>query len=153
MIVHAKLHRHYGGFKRQHITCKTAPNRLIDHFLLRRFVRRKELALIRVRPLAQPRSIATPPHISEPQFPFGVARERVGLNIGGVQALLGDAVTEKNNPVTVMDKKLRRSEWKRKTQERYGEKTKSKLVEDAIDHARYRNGMSALGNQETGLTG
>src|SRR5437867_3872928 len=101
MIVHSELDRHEGWFERQYVATEALPHRLLDHLLLRGFVRGEKLFFIRVRSLPQPGSVTAPANVSKSQLPGRVTRQGVGLDVSRVKPLLGDAVAKKNHAVTV----------------------------------------------------
>ena len=108
MVVHAELHGHEAGLERQHIPFEPLFHRAFHHPLLGGLIRRKKLGFIRVRPLAQPGGIPSPTHIAEGQVPGGMPGQSIGLDIGGVEPLLGDAIPEKHNPLPIMNGELPR---------------------------------------------
>src|SRR5207245_2507068 len=81
MIVHPELDRHEGWFERQYVATEALPHRLLDHLLLRGFVRGEKLFFIRVRSLPQPGSVTAPANVSKSQLPGRVTRQGVGLDV------------------------------------------------------------------------
>jgi|GEM_PF-3541714 len=107
VVVHSELHRDEGRLARKNIASESLPRSFLDHGLQVGTVGGEQAALIGMGALAEPGGVAAAAHVAEGQFPIGMPGQGVRLDVGGVEALFGDAVAEEDDPVAVTDGELR----------------------------------------------
>ena len=106
VVVHPELDRDERRLERQDVPAKT-PGHGIGYLAIEfPTLGLEKLSFVRMRSLAEPRGVAAPAHVAEGQVPIREARQRVGLDVRRVEALLGDAVAEEHDAVAIVDLEL-----------------------------------------------
>ena len=85
-----------------------ASDGILNHFLLGGLIGGEKLAFIRMGALPQPGSVSAPTHIAKRQLPVRMPSQRVGLNVGGVKPLLGDAVAQEHDLIGIVNEEFAR---------------------------------------------
>ena len=107
VVVHAEVDGYDSRFQRQYVARQAGVNGFLDHLLLFIVFRGEQLSFVGMGALAEPGGVAAPTDVPEREFLVRKTRQGKGFDVGGVQLLFRNAVTQEYHAIATVEEEAR----------------------------------------------